>query len=88
VVIENLGLISNLKGVQKLMGCLASLSHFISWLGECDMPLYKLLKKTDQFTWTTEAQEAFERLKTFLAMTPTLASPEKGEPLLYIATTT
>ena len=43
--IKNLGPIMNLKGVQKLMGCLASLSRFISWLGECGMPLYKLLKK-------------------------------------------
>ena len=48
--IENLGPITNLKGVQKLMGCLASLSRFISWLGEHDMPLFKLLKKADQFT--------------------------------------
>ena len=53
------------------------------------MPLYRLLKKADQFTWTTEPQEAFEKLKAFLAMTPTLVSPEKGEPLLlYIVTTT
>jgi hypothetical protein len=49
-VIENLGPITNLKGVQKLMGCLASLSCFISRLGESGMPLYKLLKKADQFT--------------------------------------
>jgi hypothetical protein len=32
------------------MGCLASLSRSISWLGEHGMPLYKLLKKVDQFT--------------------------------------
>ena len=35
-----------------------------------------------------EVQEAFEKLKTFLAMAPTLVLPEKGEPLLYIAATT
>jgi dsDNA-binding SOS-regulon protein len=36
-----------------------------------------------------KAQEAFEKLRAFLATTPTLVSPEKGEPLLlYIATTT
>jgi hypothetical protein len=54
-VIKNLSLISNLKGIQKLMGCLASLNRFISWLGERGMPLYKLLKKTNWFTWMTEA---------------------------------
>ena len=53
------------------------------------MPLYKLLKKANQFTWMTEAQEAFENLKMFLAMTPTLVSPKKGELLLlYIVATT
>jgi dsDNA-binding SOS-regulon protein len=37
----------------------------------------------------TETQEAFEKLKAFLAMAPTLVSPEKGESLLlYIAATT
>ena len=45
--IKNLGPIMNLKGVQKLMGCLASLSRFISRLGEHGKPLYKLLKKAN-----------------------------------------
>ena len=37
----------------------------------------------------TKAQEAFKKLKAFLATTPTLVSPDKGEPLLlYIAATT
>jgi hypothetical protein len=45
--IQNLGPITNLKGAQKLMGCLAYLSQFISWLEERGMPLYKLLWKFD-----------------------------------------
>ena len=45
-----------MKGIQRLTGCLAALSRFISWLGEWGMPLYKLLKKTDTFIWTEEAQ--------------------------------
>ena len=51
-----MGLIRNIKGVQRLTGCLATLSRFISRLGELGMPLYKLLKKTDTFIWTEEAQ--------------------------------
>ena len=47
--ISNMGPIRNIKGVQRLTGCLAALSRFISWLGEIGMPLYKLLKKTDSF---------------------------------------
>ena len=47
--ISNMGPIHNIKGVQRLTGCLATLSRFISRLGERGMPLYKLHKKTDAF---------------------------------------
>ena len=47
--ISNMGPIRNVKGVQRLTGCLAALSRFISRLGELGMPLYKLLKKTNTF---------------------------------------
>jgi hypothetical protein len=53
--IANMAPIQNLKGVQKLMGCLASLSRFISRLGEKGLPLYRLLKKSEHFSWTPEA---------------------------------
>ena len=50
------------------------------------MPLYKLLKKTDAFVLTKEAQQALESLKTSLMSAPILIAPEQGEPLLlYIA---
>jgi hypothetical protein len=48
--ITNMVPIRNLKGVQRLMGCLASLSHFISHLGEKGLPLYCLLKKYEHFS--------------------------------------
>ena len=54
--ISNMGPIHNVKGVQRLTSCLATLSRFISWLDERGMPLYKLLKKTDAFVWTEKAQ--------------------------------
>ncbi|XP_072149234.1 uncharacterized protein [Setaria viridis] len=43
--ISNMGPIRNVKGVQRLTGCLAALSYFISRLGVKGVPLYKLLKK-------------------------------------------
>ena len=50
------------------------------------MPLYQLLKKTDTFVWTEEAQQALESLKASLMSAPILVAPERGEPLLlYIA---
>ena len=53
--ITRMGPIQNIKGVQRITGCLAALSRFISRLGECDLPLYRLLKKVDHFEWTSEA---------------------------------
>ena len=50
------------------------------------MPLYKLLKMTDTFVWTEEAQQALESLKASLTSAPILVAPERGESLLlYIA---
>jgi ribonuclease HI len=83
------------KKVQRLTGCMAALSRFISRLGERGIPFYKLLKKMDKFKWTTEAQEALEALKRFLTTPPVLNPPRRATPnqlaedlLLYISCTT
>jgi flavoprotein len=84
-----MGPIRDLKGVQKVMGCLAALSRFISRLGEKALPLYRLLKKLEHFTWTLEAEEALTKLKAMLSNPLILVPPAMGEPLLlYIATAT
>jgi hypothetical protein len=83
------------KKVQKLIGCMAALSHFISRLGERGMPFYKLLKKVDRFKWTLEAQEALKALKKFLTTPLVLKPPHRAttnrpaeDLLLYISCTT
>src|SRR5436190_11670054 len=43
-----------LKDVQKLTGCMAALSRFISRLREQAIPFFKLLKKQNKFQWTPE----------------------------------
>jgi hypothetical protein len=48
--LERMGPIRDLKGVQKVLGCLAALSRFISRLGEKGLPLYRLLKKHEHFS--------------------------------------
>jgi hypothetical protein len=58
VALDRMGPIRDLKGVQKMLGCLAALSRFISRLGEKGLPLYRLLKKHERFSWTVKAQEA------------------------------
>jgi hypothetical protein len=87
--LERMGPIRDLKGVQKVLGCLATLSRFISRLGEKGLPLYRLLKKHERFSWTVEAQEALDKLKAMLARAPILMPPKDGDPLyLYVAATT
>jgi ribonuclease HI len=82
------------KKVQRLTGCMAALSRFISRLGEKGLPFYKLLKKVDKFQWTSEAQEALDALKKFLTTPPMLKPPRRATPtppaedlLLYISCT-
>jgi hypothetical protein len=87
--ITNMGPIKDLKGVQRVMGCLATLSRFISRLDEKELPLYRLLRKTERFTWTPEAEEALGNLKALLTNAPILVPPAAGETLLiYVAATT
>jgi hypothetical protein len=50
--IMDMGPIKKLKGVQHVTGSLASLSRFIELLEGSSLPLYKLMKKSDHFTWT------------------------------------
>ena len=87
--IERMGQPRNLKDVQKFTGCLASLSRFLSRLGEEALPLYHLMKKTEKFTWTPQSNKAFKDLKRMLSTAPVLAAPTEKEPMmLYIAVTT
>jgi hypothetical protein len=87
--ITNMGPIKDLKEVQRVMGCLAALSRFISGLGEKGLSLYRLLRKAERFTWTPEAEEALRNLKALLTNVPILVPPDAGEILLvYVATTT
>ena len=79
---------TDLKQVQKLAGCVAALSCFISRLGENALSLYRLLQRTDHFEWTDAAIAGLEEIKTLLANNPILAAPNVGGPmLLYISAT-
>jgi hypothetical protein len=68
------------RKVQRLTGCMATLSRFISRLGEKGMPFYKLLKKVDKFQWTTKAREALDALKKLLTTPPILKPPRRATP--------
>ena len=73
--ITGIGPIRDVKGVQKVMGCLAALTHFISRLREKALPLYRLLKKAERISWTPEAEEALDNLKKTLTSALVLVPP-------------
>ncbi|KAM0904400.1 hypothetical protein ACQ4PT_018037 [Festuca glaucescens] len=71
-----------------LRGRVASLSRFIPRLGEKAMPLYRLLKMSASFYWTSEADQALAAIKTALQEAPILAAAAPKETMLmYIAAT-
>ena len=47
-----------------------------------------MLKKSDKFKWTEEADKAVAQLKETLTKAPILASPKEEEPMLLYLTAT
>jgi hypothetical protein len=85
IAIEAMRPPARVKDVQKLTGSLAALSRFISRMTERALPFFKLLRKSGPFSWTEEAEQAFQELKQHLVSLPILVAPEPEEPLyLYI----
>jgi hypothetical protein len=86
--IEEMHLPCNLKEMQRLAGCMEALGRFIARSGEKALPFFKLMKHTEKFEWTLEADKAFAELKRYLTSPPILVAPWPREPLLlYIAIT-
>jgi hypothetical protein len=58
----------------------------LSCAGEKACHFFAVLKKGERFTWTEQCEEAFLKLKEFLASPPVLARPQEHVPLLlYLA---
>ena len=73
---------TDVKQIQKLTGCVAALSRFISRLGEKALPLYRLLRRTEHFEWTDVATAGLEEIKGLLASNPILTASNICEPML------
>jgi hypothetical protein len=80
---------STLKEVQSLNGKLASLSRYLSRLAKRTMPFLKTIQRCinkNDFKWTAEAEEAFNKIKEHIIHLPMLTAPEEGKELsLYLA---
>jgi hypothetical protein len=66
---------------------MTTLSRFISKLGECGMPFYRLLRKADGFQWDDQAATTFVELNQYLKSLLTLVPPKPDDLLLLYVTT-
>ena len=84
--IQNIQSPKSIKDVQRLTGRIAALSRFISKSSERCHLFFSTLRKTKDFEWTKECEDALRQLKEYLASPPLLAKPKDGEALyIYLA---
>ena len=69
---------AGLKEVQSLNGRMTALSRFLSVGGYKGYPYFQCLKKNNRFVWTHGCEEAFVRLKEYLASLPILCKSLPG----------
>ncbi|GJS81447.1 reverse transcriptase domain-containing protein [Tanacetum coccineum] len=78
-----------IKEVQSLNGKLAVLNRFLSKSAKKSLSFFKKLKgclEKKGFTWTKEADKAFEEIKKYIEKLRTLVAPKVGEGLIiYLA---
>jgi len=79
---------TSVKEVQKLTGRMVALSRFVSAGGDRGHPYFQCLRRNNRFVWTGECEEAFLKMKEYLATPPVLCKPLPGTPIcLYFAIT-
>nr|XP_009780911.1 PREDICTED: uncharacterized protein LOC104229884 [Nicotiana sylvestris] len=84
--IKNITVVDNVKVVQRLNKRIASQGRFILRSSDKSHRFFSLLKKKNNFTWTSECQRAFKELKRYLSRPPLLHTPKSYEQLyLYLA---
>jgi len=78
----------SVKEVQQLTGRMTALSRFVSAGGDKGHPYFQCLKRNNRFVCTRECEEAFLKLKEYLANPPVLCKLQLGTPLcLYFIVT-
>lgn len=70
-----------MKEIQRLVGCLTSLSRFIPCLTERIKPILKMMKKTAQECWNDQCEEALKEVKSILTEPPVMGRLEAGHDL-------
>ena len=72
----------NLREVRSFVGLCSYYRRFVEGFAKISAPLHAMTKKGETFRWTSECQEAFDRLKVVLTSAPVLAMPDEESPFL------
>ncbi|XP_070005747.1 uncharacterized protein [Nicotiana sylvestris] len=70
------------KGHDELSGCHNYKSRFIVQSNIICEPIFKMLRKDAETSWTEDCQKAFDKIKEYLSTPPVLIPSETGRPLL------
>uniref|UniRef100_A0A2N9F9L1 Uncharacterized protein n=1 Tax=Fagus sylvatica TaxID=28930 RepID=A0A2N9F9L1_FAGSY len=74
------------KELKSFLGKLSYIRRFIPGLAAVTSTFAPLLKKGASFHWSTECQEAFEKVQNIMTKLSTVCAPISGKPLrLYLA---
>uniref|UniRef100_A0A2N9I2U7 Uncharacterized protein n=1 Tax=Fagus sylvatica TaxID=28930 RepID=A0A2N9I2U7_FAGSY len=74
------------KELKSFLGKLSYIRRFIPGLAVVTSTFAPLLKKGAPFRWSTECQQAFEKVQDIMTKLPTVCAPIFGKPLrLYLA---
>ena len=72
---------TNVKEVQSFVGFANYYRRFIKNFGMIASPLTNLTKKTEEFKWTNECQQAFEKLKNTIVSDTVLSQYDPKKPV-------
>lgn len=70
------------RQLRRFLGMTGWYRRFVSNYADVTHPLTDLLKKSKSFTWTDDAQKAFDMLKQKLTTAPFLANPDFKKPFI------
>ena len=68
--------------VNSFLGFCAYYRRYVEGFAEIAAPLYRLKEKKRSFVWTTDCEEAFQKLKEHLTTAPILAYPDVDLPFV------
>ena len=80
--VVNFPAIKNEKDIKSFIGLAGYYRKFIENFSSIVSPLTKLLRKDQEFLWTSLQQESFENLKTCLTNAPLLQYPDFKKPFI------